>query len=734
MVCAASITRLHKGGDAGPCGCSHPPHRKCYTKGIKQLQRLISSICSASKMESCFDRTQGLPGGLIRCNANRALCEMPVVHFLSRRIGLPWFQLNSATERFCIYPISKCRTLLIRRVLKLRKSKSFCRPWLSRLLLVTLYFAIGQAQQIDAPQATTQAPAPIPLPSSIAPSWIPSIIPSVKPSTFPSSSAQPTLSFVPSSGPSQSKIPSALPSFAPTLFPTLTALSSRRANYQQEFIMPEDDTFFTSDELSNMTVLFNNYTEKFAPEHAMHSTTNCTALIGDQQKFSIDGTDRARLILLYNCLYSSRRISVLDFPDLYVAFVNGNLDNFTSNVQTIVPRLFSANTVVSFAISTEAPTTSPYPTFVPTDEPTYSDQPSLVPSELPTEKPVLPTASPTDVLLTLQPAPPPTSPPTDRKPVGLISGVVVGAGVLGLAALVALYFYLKMKQRQENASRQAALDKEQVVADEYPSYAGGDDREANNVSSPISPSDSLLSQKSLLSHGDSVLDDKSTDELDGTKGLQDEFDQFRDQTLEQFRSNVEGSLAGFEGIMSAAVTKALMGDDDIDNNPTILLWGCQADPSSVEIEASALCEVNDWLKRNESSSAEKKRLFMNDIINRMLATTRSGYLRADDASRTVHESAALLGLPLANELSMTTVLFSGMRKTIEASDMVKVLREFGDIDVAAVASGQRGFGLVRYRNSKSVEKALRRYRDGEIVIQDVAVQMKVLQPSGTVDS
>jgi hypothetical protein len=663
---------------------------------------------------------------------------MPVVHFLSRKRDFTWFQMVSATENSCKYAISKYRIALLDGIPKLRKNKIYFRrviePWNLRLLLVTLYFAIGQAQQVAAPQAATQAPAPISPPSSIAPSWIPSVIPSVKPSTFPSGSAQPSLSLFPSPGPTQSQMPSALPSFAPTLFPTMIALSSIRANYQQEFIMPEDDTFFTADELSNMTVLFNNYTDFFAPEDAIHSTTNCTASIEDQQKFSLPGTNRASLILLYKCFYTSQRISVLDFPDLYVAFVNGNLENFTSNVQAIVPRLFIANTVETFVISTEAPTTSPNPTFVPTEEPTYSDQPSLVPSELPSEKPVLPTASPTDVFLTLQPAPPPTSPPTDRKPVGLISGVVVGAGMFGLAALVALYFYLKMKQRQENASRQAALDKEQVATDELQTYPIGDDREANNVSSPISPSDSLLSQKSLLSHGESVLDDESTDELDGTKGLQDEFDQFRDQTLEQFRSNVEGSLAGFEGIMSAAVTKALMGNGDIDNNPAILVWGCQPDPSSAEIEASALCEVNDWLKRNESSSAEKKRLFMNDIINRMLATTRSGYLRADDASRTVHESAALLGLPLANELSMTTVLFSGMRKTVEASDMVKVLREFGDIDVAAVASGQRGFGLVRYRNSKSVEKALRRYRDGEIVIQDVAVQMKVLQSSGTVDS
>lgn len=674
--------------------------------------------------------------------AERPTWEVPAVNFLSGKGDFPWPRMIGATEYFYKYVISKYRSERTCRTPQLRKYTVFSRrvlkSWHSRLLLMALYFAIANAQETSTPQTTIQSPIPISSPSpSFAPSWIPSVSPSLRPSFYPSSSEKPSVSSFPSPSPSQSQVPSAFPSFAPSFYPTMAEISSRRANYQQDFIMPEDDSFFTTDELNNMTALFNNYTERFAPTEAIHSTTNCTAVVGDQQKFNIANTDRAKLTLLYNCLYISPRISVNDFPDRFVAYVNGNLSSFTSDVQAIVPRLISVDEVLSFAISTEAPTLSPIPTFVPTEEPTFSDQPSMVPSEEPTEKPVMempPTTSPTEIIPTVQPAPPPTNPPTSRKPVGLISGAVVGAGVLGLAALVALYCYLKMKQRHENALRQSALDKEQVATDENQVYPGSEEREAHNEAPPVSPSDSLLSQKSLLSHGESVLDDDSTDEQDGTKGLQDEFDQFRDQTLEQFRSNVEGSLAGFEGIMSAAVTKALMGDDDADNNPTILLWGCQPDPNSAELEASALCEVNDWLKRNESSSAEKKRLFMNDIINRMLATTRFGYLRADDASRTVHESAALLGLPLANELPMTTVIVTGMRKTIEASDMVKVLREFGDIDVAAVASGQRGFGLVRYRNSKSVEKALRRYRDGEIVIQDVAIQMKVLQLSGAVDS
>jgi hypothetical protein len=116
-----------------------------------------------------------------------------------------------------------------------------------------------------------------------------------------------------------------------------------------------------------------------------------------------------------------------------------------------------------------------------------------------------------------------------------------------------------------------------------------------------------------------------------------------------------------------------------------------------------------------------------------VSSVRFGVIEANDASLTIHESAALLGLQLANELPMTTVIISGMRKTVSSSHIVKALREFGEIDVAAVASGQRGFGIARFRNPKSATLAIRRYRSGEIVVQDVAVQMQVLTPSGAVE-
>lgn len=251
----------------------------------------------------------------------------------------------------------------------------------------------------------------------------------------------------------------------------------------------------------------------------------------------------------------------------------------------------------------------------------------------------------------------------------------------------------------------------------------------------ISPGESLPRRESLLSAGGSGLENDSDLEADDTKNLQDEFDLYKDQNLEQLRIDVEENVTGFEGIMSAAVTRALMGDDyPLEDVSNALTWGCGLNATGAEIEASALCEVYEWMKRQENATLDEKRAFMQDILNRMVSSVRFGVLPAEDASRTIHESAALLGLQLAHQLPMTTLIISGMRKGSEASHLMAVLKDFGEMDAVAVASGQRGFAIVRYRNSKAVDRVMLQYRSGEIVIQDVAVQMKALTPTGQVES
>lgn len=239
-----------------------------------------------------------------------------------------------------------------------------------------------------------------------------------------------------------------------------------------------------------------------------------------------------------------------------------------------------------------------------------------------------------------------------------------------------------------------------------------------------SHNNSLVSNKSLLSEGYSICSE-SRDEDNETCNLEDEFDQYKDQKLEKMRSDIEGTVTNFDGMMSQALTKALMDDDNELRDYSELMRGGIG--NSMEIEASVLCKMNDWLKRRERAPLEDRRAFIQETLNRMVASVRHGIIAPEDASRTIHESAAMLGLQLAENIPETAVIVTGMRKLVTRKDVLEAFREFGEIDDAAVSPNARGFGLVRYKSTKSVQRAMERFRIGEIVVQDVAVVIKVLK-------
>jgi RNA recognition motif-containing protein len=112
----------------------------------------------------------------------------------------------------------------------------------------------------------------------------------------------------------------------------------------------------------------------------------------------------------------------------------------------------------------------------------------------------------------------------------------------------------------------------------------------------------------------------------------------------------------------------------------------------------------------------------------MVASVRHGVLGPDDASRTIHECAALLGLQLAADIPVTTVVISGLRKKATAKDIVDTFSAFGSVTTAAVAPGERGYGILRFKNNESVDRAMKKFRKEEVVVQDVGVQLKVIKP------
>lgn len=241
----------------------------------------------------------------------------------------------------------------------------------------------------------------------------------------------------------------------------------------------------------------------------------------------------------------------------------------------------------------------------------------------------------------------------------------------------------------------------------------------------IPTNDSLVSNGSLISMGRDSISSGSAHEMDDRDALGDVFDNYKDQNLEQMRTNVEGAVTNVDGMMSQALTKALMDDDDDSTDEDLLKWGGSG--QSMEIEASVLCDTNDWLKRKDAPTVDERRDFMQETLNKMVASVRHGIISPEDASRTIHECAAMLRLELAEKIPETALIITGMRKAVKADEVVDAFKEFGEIEDAAVSPNARGFGLVRFVSPKSVLRALGKFRKEEIVVQDVAVMIRVLK-------
>merc|ERR1712045_462092 len=97
----------------------------------------------------------------------------------------------------------------------------------------------------------------------------------------------------------------------------------------------------------------------------------------------------------------------------------------------------------------------------------------------------------------------------------------------------------------------------------------------------------------------------------------DEFDKYKDQNLEMMRADVAGAVSNSDDMMGEALTKALM-DDTHDDDTVDSFWF--ESMNSIEIEASVYCEVNDWLKRKEDASMDERRNFLQEKLNKMVAT------------------------------------------------------------------------------------------------------------------
>jgi len=114
---------------------------------------------------------------------------------------------------------------------------------------------------------------------------------------------------------------------------------------------------------------------------------------------------------------------------------------------------------------------------------------------------------------------------------------------------------------------------------------------------------------------------------------------------------------------------------------------------------------------------------MHRTLDKMIRTVEHGVIDPNDASRTIHECAGLLGLNLAADIPDTTILISGMRKTATENDIHKAFSVFGNVATIAVAPNEKGFGILRFTSDHAVTQVMKKFRIDEVVVQDVSVQL-----------
>ena len=320
----------------------------------------------------------------------------------------------------------------------------------------------------------------------------------------------------------------------------------------------------------------------------------------------------------YAMRWTSWRVNVTNFTSLFSRYIDSNLEILTLDLQMGGLDVFNSSTlatVLTTTVPTGVPSASPAPSPSPSSSPTLrqsdspTEYPSWHPSGLPSKESSIPVL-------------PPTKSASNQGPTGTDTNTAVIASVMTLLVLLSAVggyvFYRRRKQLKEQELQAAT-----AAAGRLPSESHNSDGQLDrlgmmsvNTGDPhgggplsdenqgiLSPNESLQSNPSLISAGMS-LGDGSVDEADRTHHLADEFDQYKDQNLEKVRNDVEEAVNGSDGMMSQAMTRALMEGDDPLGAPPELSWGATA--NSAEIEASALCEVNDFLKRKEDAGLDER--------------------------------------------------------------------------------------------------------------------------------
>ena len=306
------------------------------------------------------------------------------------------------------------------------------------------------------------------------------------------------------------------------------------------------------------------------------------------------------LIISFTITYETKFGHDIDnYPSEFQSWVNGNLETVTQDMRRFLP-VQEAKEVIVFA--TKEPTKAPSQPVEQTEKPSMS--PSFggpAPSSFPTNFPTtsrMPSYQPSEMIATKAPV----EPGNDRTSfiVGLVAGL--GGAALILFLLICYMRQNNRKRKEEALARSTARANESESAETgVPEQYTGPEYEATSPQEGGTVTNSIFSNPSMVSGGGSFSSQSEENNANDVqvKQLQEEFDIYKNKDLENMGERTDEQVHDSEGMMSLAMTRALMEDEDV-TNPS---WGGAEDPES--IEANGLCEANDWLRKHDNATVDQ---------------------------------------------------------------------------------------------------------------------------------
>uniref|UniRef100_A0A7S2H5L6 RRM domain-containing protein n=1 Tax=Helicotheca tamesis TaxID=374047 RepID=A0A7S2H5L6_9STRA len=166
---------------------------------------------------------------------------------------------------------------------------------------------------------------------------------------------------------------------------------------------------------------------------------------------------------------------------------------------------------------------------------------------------------------------------------------------------------------------------------------------------------------------------------------------------------------------------------------------CHPLTDSCRIEANALCDAYDFMRRNAHPSAavpdnETERItIVHDQLVQMVNNVRRGAISPTAAARTIHSIQMITGLAEFPAIWEVTVVFFGLKDTTTSSELRKTMEQFGEIEAAAVADSGRGFGFCSFRSSSSAWYSIQGCRNREALLNGEPLNAMRIQNGNWLD-